>query len=189
MVLGSMVICIASFLCVCLGKGLLLHWQYPNPKIQTYAYGETAQVGAFEITFFRWQWDDGSWIRNTFPDYAENEFHTSTGENIGEIRVGIIELQIQKVEESDTFFQVANIAFASGAWGNQFDMELFYKLNPDLPSMALDLEVGQTQKVVLPLVMRELQFTEKQWERIDDRVFYIDLKYYPEHIRFEIENK
>ena len=179
-----MVVCIVLFLGVCFWKGILLHQKYPDPAIRTYAYGESVQIDAFEITFSGWQWDDGSWLRNTFPDYAEMEF--SYG-NVEGIRVGIIELQIKKVEDSDSFFQVANIAFVSGAWDNQFDMELWYLLNPNLRSMAIHLEVGQTQKVVLPLVMMDVQFPEKQWEEIDERVFYIDLKYYPEHIRFEIE--
>jgi len=79
---------------------------------------------------------------------------------------------------------LTDISFSSGAWGNQFDMELFYILNPELDSMVLDLPVGEPQQVTIPLIISESQFTEAQWRAIDSREFYIDLQFYPEHIRF-----
>lgn len=77
------------------------------------------------------------------------------------------------------------MGFSSGAWGNQFDIELFYRLNPTLNDMVLDLEVGSIQQVTLPLTLNENHFSQEQWENIDDREFYINFQYYPEHIRFQ----
>lgn len=99
-------------------------------------------------------------------------------------RVGLINFTITKNSDSEDRFDLANIGFSSGAWGNQFDMELFYMLNADLDSMVLDFPVGEQQQIVFPLTLLESQFTAAQWVEVDSREFYINLQYYPEHIRF-----
>ena len=67
---------------------------------------------------------------------------------------------------------LTGMAFESGAWGNQFDMELMYLLNPRLESLRPRLEEGEGVEIVLPMTMTDQQFTREQWERIDRRVFY-----------------
>ena len=41
-------------------------------------------------------------------------------------------------------------------------------------------------EIILPMTMTDQQFTREQWERIDRRVFYVVLDYYPVKTRFEL---
>lgn len=162
------IFCILLFFCWAVWKGISLHDMYPNPQILTYKCGETAVVGSYQITFDDWQWgDDGK---------SED------------MRIGLIYFTITKVSESNDIFDISNIAFSSKAWENQFDMDLFYSLNPELNNMILDLSVGETQQFTLPLTVLESNFSTAQWADIDRREFYINIQYYPEHIRFLCPN-
>lgn len=174
--------CILLFFCFAVWKGTILHGKYPDPQIGTYQYGETVLIDGYEISFTGWQWGDSKIINTILPDF--NIDYTDENGDVYESRVGLIDLSITKVSHNRDNIDLANIGFSSGAWGNQFDMDLFYRLNPSLNDMVLDLEVGNIQQVTLPLTLIETQFPQEQWENIDNREFYINFQYYPEHIRF-----
>lgn len=175
--------CILLFFCIAACKGTILREKYPDPQIVTYQYGESVIVDGYEISFTGWQWGDSRLISTILPDFDID--YTDENGYIYESRVGLIDLTIAKVSDTGDYIDFTNIGFSSGAWGNQFDMELFYKLNPTLNDMVLDLEIGNTQQVTLPLTLNESHFPQEQWDNIDDRAFYINLQYYPDHIRFE----
>lgn len=176
--------------CVCLCGVLFFTWavwkggnmrkRYPNPQIQTYRLGETLLYKGCEITFSDWQWGDGSLISEKLPEYRLSG--TQSGQ--ADARVGLITLCVRREEEGAGALDLADVSFSSGAWGNQFDLELFYLLNPDLKTMTPDPESGEEQRVILPLTLHKSQFTEKEWETIDSRRFYINIRYYPQHDRF-----
>lgn len=174
---------ILLFFSFAVGKGIILYGKYPNPQIITYQYGESILVDGYEISFTGWQWGNSKIISSILPDFDID--YTDENGNVYESRVGLITLTITKVSDTDDTIDLANIGFSSGAWGNQFDMALFYGLNPTLNNMVLDLEVGNVQQVILPLILNESHFPQEQWEHIDDRKFYINFQYYPQHIRFE----
>lgn len=173
--------CILLFFCWAVWKGSVLHEKYPDPQIVTYQYGETVLVDGYEISFSGWQWGDSKLISTILPDFDID--YTDENGDVYESRVGLIDLTITKVSDNGDNIDLANIGFSSGAWGNQFDMDLFYRLNPTLNDMVLDLEIGNIQQVTLPLTLNETHFPQEQWENIDDREFYINFQYYPEHIR------
>lgn len=154
------------------GIGYRLFWinaRYPSPGIQTYGLDESIQAGSYKITFSDWQqWAD----YDEYPDHQE--------------RTGIAELTISKTAPDESTLDLTSVAFESGAWGNQFDAELMFRLNPDLESLLLQLDTGETKKVLFPITMLDQQFTPEQWSRIDERVFYIVLQYYPEKLQFKI---
>ncbi len=159
-----------------------MHRQYPNPEIQTYAYGETADLGSYEITFDNWEEGNLNLVQERAPD-----FQIYTGEadsRAEEVRAGFIHFTIDKTGDGKDVFDISNVSFSSGAWGNQFDMDLFYQLNPDMRDMIVNLAPGEQQKITLPFILQKSHFTQAQWAEIDNRTIYIDLQYYPEHIRF-----
>lgn len=185
-------LCILLFFCITIWKGTILHQKYPNPQIETYDYQETVQVGNYEICFDGWEWGNESLIQKDIPNYEL--IYTQDDGKIADVRVGLIHFTITKTSKMQNtsasnsiysdYFDMSNIGFSSGTWGNAFDMELFYQLNPQLKSMVLDLTENEVQEVTLPLILLELQFTTKQWAEIDKRRFYINLQYYPKHIQF-----
>lgn len=176
--------CILLFFCIAACKGTILHGKYPDPPIITCHYGKSVIVDGYKISFTGWQWGDSKLISTVLPDFDID--YTDESGKVYESRVGLIDLTIEKVSDTGDYIDLANIGFSSGAWGNQFDMDLFYRLNPTLNDMVLDLEIGNTQQVTLPLILNESYFPQEQWDNIDDRTFYIDLQYYPDHIRFEL---
>ena len=173
-------LCGLLFFCAASWRVLALHKEYPDPQIQTCQSGETLRHNSYDITFSEWQWGNGSLISAAFPDFV----FAGTREGPEDVRVGLIMLTIRKNSESAEHFDLTDISFSSGAWGNQFDLELFYMLNPTWDSLALDLKAGEEQSVILPLTMLRIQFPPKEWEMIDNREIYINIGYYPEHHRF-----
>ncbi len=170
------------FFCLCAWKGMALHDRYPDPQIWTFQYGESVRIGSYQMRFSGWQWGDESLIKERFPDFIL----VYPGEDgvSGDARVGLIGFTVTKISQGSDILDLTAMGFSSGAWGNQFDLELFHLLNQELDSPVLDLAVDGTRKVILPMTMQEAQFTAAQWEEIDSREFYINIQYYPEHIRF-----
>lgn len=173
---------ILLFFCLSLRKAWALHDRYPDPPIRTCRYGESIGLGSYRMTFSGWEWGDGSLVKEKFPDYIL--VYPREDGLAEDARVGLICFTVTKTSPGGDILDFTAMGFSSGAWGNQFDLELFYLLNPELNSPFLDLPDGGTQEVILPLILLESQFTEEQWEEIDSREFYVNIQYYPEHIRF-----
>lgn len=148
------------------GIGYRLFWlnaRYPSPQVQTYGLHESIQAGGYTIMFTDWQWEGDS----------------------RQERTGIAELTITKTTADESVLDLTNISFESGAWGSQFDAELIFDLNPDLESLLLQMNEGESKSIRFPITMIDQQFTAGQWNGIDERVFCIVLQYYPEKLQFE----
>lgn len=152
------------------GIGYRLFWInscYPSPQTQTYGLHESFRIGGYTILFSDWKWADGD----------ENPV---SGE-----RTVIAELTFSKRTADESAVDLTCISFESGAWGSQFDAELMFELNPDLESLLLEMDGGESRKILFPVTMIDQQFTAQLWNRVDERIFYIVLQYYPEKLRFE----
>ena len=169
------------------GSGYRLFWinvRYPSPQVQTYELNESIQAGGYTVTFSDWQWADGSIIKEQYPQYRHitdtdgNEYPTS------QERIGIAKLTVVKTAIDESALDLTNISFESGAWGGQFDAELMFYLNPDLESLLLQLSDGESTEIIFPIMMLDQQFKSAEWNRIDERIFYIVLQYYPEKLQF-----
>lgn len=141
----------------------LLNARYPSPHVQTYRLHESIEAGGYTITFSDWQWKSGS----------------------PQERTGIAELTVTKTTADETALDLTNISFESNAWGSQFDSQLMFDLNPDLESLLLQMNEGESNAIRFPITMIDQQFTAKRWKGIDERVFSIVLQYYPEKLQFE----
>ena len=133
----------------------------------TYGLNESIRIGGYTITFSDWKWEDG----NGYPASGE--------------RTGIAELTFLKSADDESAVDTTCISFESGAWGSQFDAELMFELNPDLESLLLEMDDGESRKIFFPVTMIDQQFTAQLWNRLDERAFYIVLQFYPEKLRFE----
>lgn len=140
-----------------------LHARYPSPHVQTYGLHESIEAGGYTITFSDWQWEDSSPLERT----------------------GIAELTVTKTTANETALDLTNISFESGAWGSQFDAQLMFGLNPDLESLLLQMNEGESEAIRFPITMIDQQFTAERWNEVDERVFCIVLQYYPEKLQFE----
>lgn len=161
-----------------------MNFKFPSPKVTTYAINETIKIGNYEIKLKNYRWGDGEIIHDVYPGYVLIE---ENGEEypVEKERVGLAELSIKKIKEDDTQLDFTSVAFESGAWGNQFDLELFLHLNPCMQTPFLELKEGENQNVILPITMLDDNFSEQEWSKIDDRDFYIVLLYYPNKIQIK----
>lgn len=189
--------------------GCRLYWinaRYPGPIEQTWGLGDSVQVGDYTITFQDWRWSDGEILQSLCPGFCFLLDEEGEEYPVSRERIGLVTLSITKAgrdqagtdqartdqaganqamtDDAAKMLDLTGMAFESGAWGNQFDMELMYLLNPRLESLRPQLEEGESVEIILPMAMTDQQFTREQWERIDRRVFYVVLDYYPAKIRF-----
>lgn len=153
--------------------------QYPSPNVQTYRKGEFINIGNYKIALTDWKWGDGEIIHEVYPGYTLVEMDGQEYATENE-RVGLAEVTIDKIQDDNTSLDLSGITFESGAWGNQFDYDLFMHLNPDLESLVLKMEKGEKTTIIFPITMLDIQFSEKSWKNIDERPFYIVIQYYPE---------
>lgn len=169
-------------LLVCLGfaiaRCVYLNIRYPNPSVQTYEKNEIVTFGNYEISLTDWQWSDGEIIHEIYPGYKLIEIDGEEYPTEKE-RVGLVEITITKTADDNTKLDLTEIFFESGAWGNQWDIELFTQINPDLEKLVFKMDAGETKKIIFPMTMNDTHFSEKDWKNIDNRKFYIVLQYYP----------
>lgn len=161
-----------------MGRMLYLNRKYPSPAVKTYSPNSIIELGNYEISLTDWQWSDGKIVHEIYPGYKLIEMDGKEYPTEKE-RVGLVEITVTKTKADNTKLDLTEITFESGAWGNQFDLELFVKLNPDLDGLVLDMEAGETKKIVFPMTMLDVQFSEKSWRHIDERQFYVVVQYYP----------
>lgn len=158
--------------------------RYPGPEVWTGGLQDSVREGNYTFAFTGWQWGDGSLLHELCPGFVLLMDEDGKEYPARQERVGLITLTITKHEDDDSILDLTAIAFESGAWGNQFDMELMYLLNPELKGLRLQMEKGECREIVFPMTMLDQQFREEAWSHIDDRSFYIVLDYYPQKLQF-----
>ena len=178
----GLIVISALLMLLLMARCIYVNLQYPSPKVRTYSKGEVMYFGNYEISLTGWRWGDGEIIHEIYPGYILIE---KDGEEYptNQQRVGLAEVTIKKVEDDNTFLDFTSMWFESGAWGNQFDMELFMHINPQLDGLGLKMKKGETATVTFPITMLDIQFSSGSWKNIDDREFYVVLQFYPEKIR------
>lgn len=153
-----------------LAIGGRLYWinaHYPSPKVEIYELKDTVQLGSYEITFCNWQWGNGQLMHQVYPGYRllPDESGNDYPEEL--MRLGIAELRITKIKNDDSTVDLTKIYYESGAWGNMFDTELMYGINPELQKLVFKLDKGESVKIHMPITMIDQQFSDKHWREID----------------------
>lgn len=177
---------IAVVLLILIGRFIYMSSKYPSPEVETFQNDEVMQIGNYEITLTNCKWSDGEVVHQICPGYKlveiDGEEYPAEQE-----RVGLAEILVRKTGEDNTILDLSEITFESGAWGNQFDLELFSILNPSVEGLILDLENEEEIKIVFPITMLDIQFSESAWKNVDERNFYIVLQYYP--VKYQLQCK
>lgn len=169
------------------GIGCRILWvnlRWPVPQMWTGEQGDSLMVGNYRITFSDWSWSDGTLLQKLCPGLCLIADEGGEEYPVHRERVGLITLRLEKMQADESILDLTGIAFESGAWGNGYDMELMYLLNPQLEGLHLRMEEGECREIIFPMTMSDLQFGERAWERIDERDFYMVLEYYPRKLRF-----
>ena len=166
-----------------LARIVYLNHCYPSPKVITYTENDTIKLGNYEIKQTGWEWGDGSLLKEKCPDYVYHQMDDGSEYPFDSVRVGFITLSVTKVKDDTTSLDLTSLAFEMGTNGNQYDMELFFKLNPTLEALEIKLNAGEETSFVIPYTMNEQQVSKKDWNRVDKMKLYMVLQYYPQKIR------
>lgn len=172
-------VAVLLIIAVCAGvRYVSLNQRYPNPQVKTYALGETVRLGNYAFTLKEWKWQDGEILHELVPGYTL--FQTEGEEYpVKKERVGLATVVVEKTEEDDTYLDLTNITFESGAWGNQWDQDLMFGINKGLDNLYWEMKKGECREIIFPITVADFYFKESDWEKIDKRDFYIVLGYYP----------
>ena len=166
-----------------LARIVYLNHCYPSPKVITYTDNDTIKLGNYEIKQTGWEWGDGSLLKEKCPDYVYHQMDDGSEYPFDSVRVGFITLSVTKVKDDTTSLDLTSLAFEMGTNGNQYDMELFFKLNPTLEALEIKLNAGEEASFVIPYTMNEQHVSKKDWNRVDKMKLYMVLQYYPQKIR------
>lgn len=165
------ILCLAAMI----ARFIYINLKFPSPRTMTYEQNETITLGNYEIALSSYSWGNETLLQEWAPNY--NDFYETSSPD--DIRVGFVTLSVTKLADDQTILDLTSLHFESGAWGNQFDMDLFYDLNPEEDSLYLELQPNETRNVILPMNMNKDHFRASTWNKIDDRDFYLVLQYYP----------
>lgn len=184
----KIVIAMTLFIVMCaLVRYISLNKEYPSPQIKTYSLGETVNLGNYSFTLKEWKWQDGEIVHELLPGYSLINLNGKEYP-VEKERVGLATVVVEKNKEDDTYLDLTNIAFESGAWGNQWDQEFMFGINKELDSLLLDMKEGECREIIFPIAMADFHFTKRDWEKIDTRDFYVVLGYYPVKYQLLCEN-
>ena len=156
-----------------LARIVYLNHCYPSPKVITYTENDTIKL----------EWGDGSLLKEKCPDYVYDQMDDGSEYPFDSVRVGFITLSVTKVKDDTTSLDFTSLAFEMGTNGNQYGMDLFFKLNPTLEALEIKLNAGEEASFVIPYTMDEQQVSKKDWDRVDKMKLYMVLQYYPQKIR------
>lgn len=140
-------------------------------------YGAGKKTLILSGSRFKWLWSKYIWTVINVIMYYGSEYPLDS------VRVGFITLSVTKVKDDTTSLDLTSLAFEMGTNGNQYDMELFFKLNPTLEALEIKLNAGEETSFVIPYAMNEDLVSKKDWSRVDKMKLYMVLQYYPQKIR------
>lgn len=164
-----------------------LNWKYPSPQVVTIEKNETLTLGNYQITVSGFTWGDGELLHEMSPGYVYLVQSDGSEYPSDQVRAGFVTLSVTKLTDDNTRLDATCLYFESGGWGNQFDMDLFFRLNPLEESLYVDLEKNETKEIILPMLMTKDQFRASTWNNIDTRDFYLVIQYYPTKYRFHLQ--
>lgn len=169
-----------------IARFVYMNQKYPSPEVVTLEKNEVLTLGNYEITVSGFNWGNGELLHQAAPNEIYLYQYDGSEYPLDQIRTGFIKLSIKKLADDNTRLDTTCLYFESGAWGNQFDMDLYFHLNPDATSLYVEMKKGETKEIVLPMLMTKDQFRASTWESIDTRDFYLVMQYYPTKYQFRL---
>ena len=176
-----LVVCILGTIALCIARYIDLNRQYPNPDIYIAEMGEELAVNDYTFKCQSLTWHDGGIIDSIIPGYIlmYSDYDNKIAYPNEKIKVALAEIKITKNSSEEGYLDLTNIAFAMGAWGNQWNMNLFTALNAG-EDVAPLMSQGESRVIVFPIVMYDFQFSASDWKKIENRELDIVLSYYPQ---------
>lgn len=157
----------------------ILNARYPDPTVHIAEAGEEISFDNYSFKLKDWKWSDGTIVDEILPGYELLVYSDGKVYPAEKEKIALATVEIGKNADDDSHLDLRSIAFEMGAWHNQWDLELFEALNGD-DSLEINLNAGKKREIILPIIMYDFQFTEKEWENIEKKKVNIVLSCYPD---------
>lgn len=178
---------IILFVCVILiglmtSRCYLLNKRYPNPKERVYKVGEEMKNDSFSITLQDIQVKRGEAMLEKCPELVSAYSYTPD-----EVGVVLIDVIVEKIKDTDEYFEFGNLTCESKAWGNGMELALFKSLNKNISPVKEEIAYKDIRKVTIPFVVLSSSFSNKsQWDKMEKREYSLVYSLYPEKIVFKL---
>lgn len=176
------IIFILVFAVVFLYRYRSINQQFPNPELREAYIGEVMELEDVTFQLEKVEMLDGKGLHALDPDIVIATDPSGNPFPDEKIRVVLNYIQIKNIGNQQKAVDFSRIKAESGAWGNGINGEIFMALNPGISVQKEIIRPGEVRNVVIPFSMLSTMFKEKDWARIDERVFSTVLSLYPEKI-------
>lgn len=158
----------------CLIRYNNLNEQYQPPTYENYKQNQVVSYNSFAIKASEFEVMNEEDIQDLGPVYED--VTTIDGSSIKSI---VTEVRIKNPSSQQMKLEVYPFVIESGGYSNGIDADLFHVLNKDEATMIPVLDAGEEITLQLPFTMIESQFTDKDWDNIENREFNLVLSLYP----------
>lgn len=164
--------------------------RFPSPKEKTIEFGEGIDYNGCTYQLTSWEWKDGSVIKELLPNYSLLLQENGEEYPIEKEKVAFASIKVTNVSNQTQEVDFTSVALESGAWHNQWDIEVFNALNEG-KGLVFQMEIGESCEIMIPIILFESQFTGNQWKAVEQREFHIVLSSYPEkiYLTYQSENQ
>lgn len=149
---------------------LMINSKYKNPTVLSKEIGETVDYSNLQFLV----------VNSGFiPQAQVNELWTKELDIFAGCKGYYVTVTVSNTGTEEKKLSLGNFELVSDAWINGVDMEKFLMLNSEDVKQKFLLKPGDTITCTLPFLIVKENFTNRQWEQIEQRKFELVLSLYP----------
>lgn len=172
-------------LCLYIFLYIFTNFTFPKPDKEYFLMGEWVAAQGAEICVNNCViWDYNSIVNNKELKSKIEMYVSSDTENV---KLFIVESEMVNKTKDTLIIDLTSIHLES----NEFSLAVFFPLFQffNESSMNVELKPGETKKLIMPIPVNKISFSEKKWNSIEERDFYLVTSLFPTKTMIKIELK
>lgn len=175
-------LCLRIFLCfivVCLAvmsvfQIIRVNTQFPQTSIICANIGESLQLDQLHVKATSFEMVPYKSISNdcslkSLVDQIED----------GEVNLIKASIVIENDTDLSVEFPLYDVIFQSIDWANAINLDTFKYFN-DNRSLLVEMKPKESLKLILPCLIHQIQFSDKDWKEVQERNFQLVFSLYPQ---------
>lgn len=139
-------------------------------------------------------WKDGLEIKIDGMEFMEDseirgEFADDENFYKEEVKLLWVQIQVRNRDRQEKKVDLLDIGAETSGWCNIPDPQFYYKLGDEQKEISFMLNPDETVSYKLPFLLLRANFRDKEWEKMEEKEYYITLKLYPEKKKILINKK
>ena len=169
------VICIVA-IALFAWRYIALNQQYPSPPTVYAAAREDLDIGGYRFSVIEMEKQDGSYIESIMPNYFLGYGNGEDAFRSKDATVLLADIRVTKLDDSDEYLDLTSISFEIGAWSNQFDKDVYARINEEHRDLYINMRKDESITLTLPIVLTKDVFVENN---LSEKELCLVLAYYP----------